>query len=218
MKLNKNTIEILKNFSSINPSILVKPGNKLRTIAIEKNVFANAEIEENFDQEFAIYDLNAFLGAVSLFENPDLDFNEKYVTISQGGNSCKFFFADPAVIVVPPEDDIKLPSTDIKFKLPHESINKLLKAASILSVEDVVIKSNGGKVVMEAADTKNTSSNSFTIELGDYEGDDFSSSVKTYHINIMPSEYDIEVSKAGISKWYSDEKNTEYYIAMTVNK
>lgn len=218
MKLSKNTIETLQNFSSINPSILVKPGNKLRTIAIEKNVFANVEIEETFDQEFAIYDLNTFLGAVSLFENPDLDFEKKHVTIAQGGNSCKYFFADPNVIVTPPKDDINLPAVDIQFKLPHESIDKLLKAASILGVEDIVIKSAGNKVVMEAADAKNTSSNSFTIELGDYQGDDFSASVKTYHINILPAEYDIEVSKSGISKWYSEDRKLNYYIAMTVAK
>jgi len=217
MKLSKNTVETLKNFSSINPSILVKKGNKLRTIAIEKNVFANAEIEETFDQDFAIYDLNGFLGALSLFEDPSLDFEQKFVKISQTGNSCKYFFADQSVIVTPPEDDITLPDVDVQFKLPHASIVKLLKAASILGVEDIIIKSNEGKVVMEAADTKNSSSNSFTIELGDYQGDDFSASVKTYHINILPADYDIEVSKAGISKWYSKDRNVTYYIAMTIN-
>ena len=217
MNLSKNTIEILDNFTSINPSILVKKGNKLRTIAIEKNVFANAEIEETFDQDFAIYDLNSFLGALSLFEKPTLDFQKGYVNISQAGNSCKYFFADPAVIVTPPEEDISLPDVDIKFKLPHASIDKLLKAASILAVEDDIIKSNGGKVVMEAADNKNSSSNSFTIELGSYDGEDFSASVKTYHINIIPTDYDIEVSKAGISKWYSKDRSVTYYIAMTIN-
>jgi len=217
MNLSKNTIEILGNFATINPSILVKPGNKLRTIAIEKNVFANAEIDETFDQDFAIYDLNSFLGALSLFENPSLEFEEKHVTISQDGNSCKYFFADPSIIVTPPEDDIELPAVDIQFKLPHASIDKLLKAASILGVEDVVIKSKDNKVVMEAADTKNSSSNSFTIELGDYQGDDFSASVKTYHINIIPTDYDIEVSKSGISKWHSKDRNVTYFIAMTIN-
>lgn len=95
MNLSKNTIEILDNFTSINPSILVKKGNKLRTIAIEKNVFANAEIEETFDQDFAIYDLNSFLGALSLFEKPTLDFQKGYVNISQAGNSCNTSLQTP---------------------------------------------------------------------------------------------------------------------------
>ena len=137
MKLSDNTLTILKNFAGINNSILVKQGNKLRTISVAKNILAEAEIKEDFSRDFAIYDLNQFLNGLSLHQDPDLDFQEpSYLSIKEGKRRVKYFFADPNVIIAPPEKEIKLPSQDICFQLDSASLEKLTKAAQVYQLPD----------------------------------------------------------------------------------
>jgi hypothetical protein len=137
MKLSSNTTNILKNFSQINQSILIKQGNKLKTISVMKNILAEAEIEEEFEKDFAIYDLNQFLSGLSLYDSPDLDFGESYLTIRDGRRRAKYFFADPDVIVSPPEKEISLPTRDVCFTVATQQLDKLLKAAAIYQVPDL---------------------------------------------------------------------------------
>jgi len=107
MKLSEETITVLKNFASINQSILIKNGSNLRTISIMKNILGEAKIQEEFPRDFAIYDLNQFLNGLNLHQDPDLDFTDNsYVTIREGKRKAKYFFADPEVIVSPPEKQI----------------------------------------------------------------------------------------------------------------
>ena len=116
MKLSPETITTLKNFASINQSILVKNGSKLRTISVMKNILAEAEVKETFPKDFAIYDLNQFLNGLSLHQDPDLDFtNDSHVIIREGKRRVKYFFADPEVIVTPPDKELELPSQDVCF-------------------------------------------------------------------------------------------------------
>ena len=129
MKLSDNTVTLLKNFSNINQSILIKKGSKIKTISVLKNIYAVADVEEEFSKDFAIYDLNEFLNGLGLHQDPDLDFtNDSYLTIKEGKRKVKYFYADPAVIISPPEDkDIDLPSEDVCFQLEHSQLDKLIK-------------------------------------------------------------------------------------------
>ena len=128
MKLSSNTTNILKNFSQINQSILIKEGNKLKTISVMKNILAEAEVEEEFEKDFAIYDLNQFLSGLSLYDAPDLEFGDSYLTIRDGRRRAKYFFADPQVIISPPDKQITLPSEDVHFQLESTSLEKILLA------------------------------------------------------------------------------------------
>ena len=125
MKLSETTVNFLKNFSSINQSILFKEGNKLRSISVMKNILAEATITEDIPKDFGIYDLNQFLNGLSLHSNPDLDFtNNEYVLIKEGKMRSKYFFADPTVIVSPPEKEISLPTEDVSFVITSQQLEK----------------------------------------------------------------------------------------------
>ncbi len=138
MKLSDNTLAILKNFAGINNSILVKEGNKLRTISVAKNILAEAEIKEEFPRDFAIYDLNQFLNGLSLHQDPDLDFQQSsYLSIREGKRRVKYFFADPNVIISPPEKDITLPTQDVCFQMDSVTLEKLVKAAAVYQLPDL---------------------------------------------------------------------------------
>ncbi len=150
MKLSDNTLTILKNFAGINNSILVKQGNKLRTISVAKNILAEANITEEFPRDFAIYDLNQFLNGLGLHQDPDLDFTEdSYLSIKEGKRRVKYFFADPNVIISPPDKDIQLPSSDVCFQLDSTSLEKLVKsgALSTTNAKTDSIKKDTGKVL-----------------------------------------------------------------------
>ena len=217
MKLCKTTQEAIKNVSSITQSIIFKTGeSRLNTISAEKNILASIAIDETFPVDCAIYDLNSFLGAINLFDDPELTFNDTNVIISEGNNNCVFYYTDPSIVISPPEKDIKLPSLDVEFNLKEESIYTLLKASSVLGVEDIVIKGGDGKIVMQAADIKTSGSNSFTIELGEYSGGVFQASIKTYHIKLLPGSYNIQVCRDGISKWSNVNRDATYHVAMSM--
>ena len=168
MKLSENTLSILKNFSSINQSILFKQGNKLRTISVMKNILAEATIDEELPKDFGIYDLNQFLNGIDvLYKNPEFDFqNDGYVVIKEGRMRSKFFFADPNVIITPPDKAIELPSEDVTFDLGTEQLNKLLKAANLYQLPDLSVVGEDGVVKLVVRDKKNETSNIFSIIVG----------------------------------------------------
>ena len=156
MKLSDNTLTILKNFAGINNSILVKQGTKLRTISVAKNILAEADIKEEFPRDFAIYDLNQFLNGLGLHQDPDLDFNEdSYLSIKEGKRRVKYFYADPNVIISPPEKEINLPSQDICFQLDSASLEKLVKAAAVYQLPDLSVIGEAGVIKLVVRDKKN---------------------------------------------------------------
>ena len=168
MKLSESTVNLLKNFSSINQSILFKEGNKLRSISVMKNILAEATISEEFPKDFGIYDLNQFLNGLSLHNSPELDFeNNQFVVIKEGKMRSKYFFADPTVIVSPPEKEITLPTEDVCFQLTSQQLEKLKKAASVYQLPDISAIGENGVVKLVARDKKNDTSNDFSIIVGD---------------------------------------------------
>ena len=214
MKLSDNTLTILKNFAGINNSILVKQGNKLRTISVAKNILAEAEIKEEFPRDFAIYDLNQFLNGLGLHQDPDLDFKEEsYLSIREGKRRVRYFFADPAVIISPPEKEITLPSEDVSFQLDSTSLEKLLKAAAVYQLPDFCVVGNAGAVKLVVRDKKNDTSNEYAITVGETDKE-FTFNFKVENIKIIPGAYDVGVSSKLLSKFQNTQHNLKYYIAL----
>ena len=214
MKLSDQTLVLLKNFSSINQSILFKEGNKLRTISVMKNILAEATVEEDFPKDFGIYDLNQFLNGLSLHNNPDLDFsNDGYAVIREGKSRSKYFFADPTVIVTPPDKNISLPSEDVCFEVSTEQLDKLIKAASIYQLPDVSAVGEAGVVKLVVRDKKNDTSNDFSVVVGETDAT-FSFNFKVENIKILPGTYEVVVSQKLLSRFSSKNRDLVYFIAL----
>ena len=214
MKLSEKTLTLLKNFSNINQSILFKQGSSLRTISVMKNILAEATIDEDLPTDFGIYDLGQFLNGLALHNRPELDFqNEGYVYIKEGRMRSKYFFADPKVIVTPPEKEITLPSEDVSFTLSTDQLDKLLKAAGIYQLPDLAVVGRNGVVKIQVRDKKNDTSNDFAITVGETD-DSFEVNFKVENIKILPGTYDVVVSKKLLSRFTSQNYNLKYYIAL----
>ena len=214
MKLSDKTISVLKNFSSINQSILFKEGNKLRTISVMKNILAEATISEEFTKDFGVYDLNQFLNGLSLHQRPELDFgNDGYVVIREGKMRSKYFFADPNVIVTPPDKEITLPSEDVCFEVSTEQLDKLLKAAAVYQLPDLSAVGGNGVVKLVVRDKKNDTSNDFAIVVGETDSE-FSFNFKVENIKVLPGTYDVVVSQKLLSRFTSKNHDLTYYIAL----
>ena len=214
MNLSDKTLTILKNFAGVNNSILVKKGNQLRTISVAKNILAEAEIEEDFPREFGIYDLNQFLNGLSLHQDPDLDFeNDSYLNIREGKRRAKYFFADPQVIISPPEKEITLPSEDVHFQLESTALDKLLKAAAVYQLPDFSVIGEAGVVKLVVRDKKNDTSNSYSVVVGETDKE-FTFNFKVENIKIIPGSYDVIVSSKLLSQFSNSQYNLKYYIAL----
>ena len=214
MKLSDKTVNLLKNFSNINQSILFKEGSKLRTISVMKNILAEAEVNESFPKDFGIYDLNQFLNGMGLHQNPDLDFeNSGHVVIKEGRMRSKYFFADPSVIVTPPDKNLDLPSEDVSFELNTQQLDRLLKAAAIYQLPDLSVIGQAGAVRIVARDKKNDTSNDFSIAVGETDKE-FVFNFKVENIKIIPGTYDVVVSQKLLSRFKCKDYELTYFIAL----
>ena len=214
MKLSDKTLTLLKNFSSINQSILFKKGKSLRTISVMKNILAEATIDEEFPKDFGIYDLNQYLNGLGLHNNPELDFEaDTYVVIREGKSRTKYFFADPNVIVTPPDKDITLPSEDVSFELSTSQLDKLLKAAAVYQLTDLAVVGGDGVVKIVVHDKKNDTSNTYAVIVGETDAT-FSFNFKVENIKILPGTYDVVVSKKLLSRFTCRDYDLKYFIAL----
>ena len=214
MKLSDKTLTLLKNFSSINQSILFKEGSSLRTISVMKNILAEATIEEELPKDFGIYDLNQFLNGLNLHQNAELDFqNDGYVVIKEGKSRSKYFFADPNVIVTPPDKDIVLPSEDVCFILDTKELDKLLKAAAVYQLPDLSVVGEAGVVKLVVRDKKNDTSNEYAIVVGETDSE-FVFNFKVENIKIIPGNYEVVISSKLLSRFKNTGFDVVYHIAL----
>ena len=214
MKLSKKTLSILKNFASINSNILIKPGNSLQTCSVGKNIFVEAKIEEEFDTDIPIWDLNKFLGVVSMFQNPELEFNEEYVDISNGNSSVRYYYSDVTLLTIPTRG-IKMPDTEISFDLEETTLNEILKASSILQVSDFKIVGKNGVLKIIVDDSANDTSNSFSVLIDEnYSGIDYEGTINVSEIKFLPGSYRVELTKTVISKFTHNTLDLSYYISI----
>ena len=216
MKLSQETLDILKNFAGINSNILVEPGNTIRTVSPVKNVLAEAEVEETFDVQFGIWDLNKFLSTVSLFSEPEFEFNGNHVIIrGKGGSSVKYFYSEPQLLTTV-NKKINMPEPVINFELKESDYSELLRAGSVLQLPDLAVRTDGGTIEMVIHDKEDATSNSYSIELGPLPHDDhdFSFNFKVENLKMMSGDYDVSITDKVVSRFVNKNTNVTYWIAL----
>ena len=211
MKLSTNTIQVLKNFASINQNLVIKEGNEIKTMSAMKNIVAKATVEETFTKQVAIYDLNEFLGCLSLFKNPILTFNDTSVVITEendgNGDSLEYMYSDPSVVTTPSKD-ITMPSEEVKFTLSDATLSKLSKSAGMIGAPDLLLQNNK----LTVRDKKNDSGNCYSTNV-DAQGDGtYKFYFKTENLKLIPGSYDVTVSSKNISHFKNGK--TQYWIAL----
>ena len=212
MKLSNETVSVLKNFSTINQNLVIKSGNKIATMSAMKNIVAKAEVLEEFPQEFAIYDLNEFLSAISLFSKPELEFENDFVMITEEGTSksLKYWYSDPSVVTTPTKD-ITMPECEVKFNLSSDTLSTVTKAAAVIGAPDMALESGSLKVT----DKKNDTANNYALDLDvDSQSDDYKFWFKVENLKLIQGSYDVQVSSKNISHFKNSTGNVEYFIAL----
>lgn len=219
MKISQETLTILKNFATINKGIVLRKNKPLETVSEQENIYAIAEIKESFPCDIGIYDLSEFLGTLSLFQTPVLDFGKDsqshFVIIKEeaGKSTVKYRFDDISLITSPTEG-YEIPSVEVEFNLSQSDIQKIKQACGILSLEDIVISSDGNAVSVIARDPKNKLSNFYELDVSlDSNGRKFEFVVKADNLKLIQGEYNVKASKAG-SALFSNGKNLSYLIAL----
>ena len=217
MELSNRTVEILRNFSTINPNIVVNGGNVLKTMSIAKNIVSRAEIDESFPNTFGIYDLSEFLSVLSLVDRPSITFGENFCTVSDGSglSSVKYFYSDPEMLSAP-KKDIVMPECEVKFLLTNETLSKIKRASSALGYENISIRPNGSAIEITVVDTDDSTSNSFSVLVeGQFpEGADFNFIMGVNNMKLMGEDYEVSISTKLISHFKSITSNTQYFIAL----
>ena len=217
MKLSEHTTSVLKNFASINQNLVIKEGKTISTMSAMKNIVAKAEVDEDFPREIAIYDLNEFLAALSLFNNPVLDFSENFVTITEEGktgNSLKYFYSDPSVVTTP-SSEITMPETEVKFSLDSGDLSRVQRAASVIGSPDLVLEKNDTGSYLTVKDKKNDTANNYSLDVDAEGSGEYNFFFKVENLKLLPTNYDVNVSSKNISHFKSQAGNAvEYWIAL----
>lgn len=214
MKLSETTQKILKNYASINGSLLFKPGSVLKTINREGSVLASAKIEEDIPEEAGIYDLAKFISVISLFEEPNLDFKGTHLVIHQDKQKTKYTYADKSLLKTPPDKEINFPEPDVELTVSEKHLSDVLKAAGVLKLPEIAFVGEDGKCTLCAINQSDPSADSYSIELGETK-DTFRLMIKTENLVMIPGDYEVSLTSKGISKFKS--KQLEYIIAVDRN-
>jgi len=211
MKFSSETLTVLKSFTAINKSILMKPGNVLKTITPEKTLIAIAEVPDEIPSEACVYDLSRFLSILSLYNDPDVEFGDKYFTISEGKRRTKYVYADVSMIHTPPEKDINIPSEDFVVNVTHDDLSSVLKAAGVLQFSEIAFVGESGKCYLKAIDSANPGADDFGVEIGETD-DTFKVIIKTDNLKLMPLDYQVTLCSKGISEFKGN--GVTYYVAI----
>ena len=217
MNISDNTLSVLKNFSGINQNLAVKSGNKIRTISPQKTVMAVAQVEDKFDSPFAIYDLNQFLSAISLFEKPNFVFEDSNVVVANGKSSIRYFYADESMVMSAPERDIELPDTLVEFKLTTDVFKSTMQAASVLQAPNWSVVGNGSIIEIVVGDVKNSTSNNYRVIVG-ATSEEFEVVFKVDNLKMMLRDYNVAISSKGISHFTTEKGDLQYFVATESQK
>lgn len=213
MNLSKQTLSVLKNFAGINGNIALRKGSVLTTISPQRNVVASVTVTEDFPEDFYIYDLSQFLGVLSLFTDPDVDFTPAVATIKEGKNSIKYYAADKSVLLLPPDKAIKFPGADVEFELDADQITAIQKTSSVLSAPDLSIVGDGKTITLKVLDLKNSSTNNYEVEIGETD-QEFVANITISNLKMVTQSYKVELSSKKISKWTALEGDMTVYVAL----
>jgi len=215
VKISKRTLELLKNFASINSNILVKPGKRIKTISNYKNVLAEATIEEEFELGFGIWDLNKLLGTVSLFEDPSFEFHEKYMVIyGENGAKVTYYYSEPKLLTTITKD-LVMPDVAVSCEIGEEDFKEIQRAASVLQLPDLKISSNGEDILLTVHDRKDPSSNNYSFVVGENSDDaDFNFYFKVENMKMLPGEYSVDICKNSVAQFSNKNLDLMYWVAM----
>lgn len=213
MKLNQETVAILKTFAGINSNIVIKPGKKITTMSATKDILAEYEGDDEFDETFAVFNLSEFLSAYSSFQEPELVLETKQCVIKQGKQQVKYTYADESYLITP-KKEIKMPSTDVVVDLSQDLILRMQKMAAVLSVEDFSIIGDGEKVSVKVCDIKNNTNNEFEVDLDQETTESFRIDFKIDKLKLYSADYNVEISSKKISKWKAKGINLSIFIAV----
>ena len=219
MKISSQTLQVLKNFASINPNLLVKPGSVLSTISTNKNIFAKATVTEQFPASFAIYDMQQFLGVISIFDDPDFTFVFNSVIVSSEGRSVEYVYANQEMVVAPSDgvaEKIAVKDPEITFDLTAQGLNEVIKATAILQLDKINVVSKNGVVSVVVADPKNPSSNKFSLKVNGTSTADLAMAFAAENLKLIAGDYKVNISSNGVSSFKNDKLNLEYFVAADV--
>jgi hypothetical protein len=214
MKLSNETLTVLKNFSAINQGIQFKQGTKLTTVSAGKTVLAQANLKDDFPQDFCVYDLNQFLSVNSLFKDgADLEFDESNVTFKSGRNSVKYRMTAKEMIVTPPEKELNLPSVDVSFTLSKEDFADTLKSASVLQSPHIAVDSDGSKISVVSFNAQDNSAHTNSVQIAEGNGKVFKMVFLTDNLKMIPGSYDVEISSKGLASFKNKNFDIQYWVA-----
>jgi len=217
MELSDNTLTTLKNFSSINPNMMIRTGKTIKTISEARTVLARANVDEEFPIDFGIYDLNEFMGVLGLVDTPRLKFEDDYVVVndSTGRSKVKYFYSSEDTLTTP-QKDITMPEANVKFTLDNDTMNKLKRAASTLGHSEISISGSDGVLSLSVVDSQNMTSNAFSIDIdGDFTDDAvFNFILSTNNLKILPGDYEVEISSKLITQFSHKSLDVRYWIAL----
>lgn len=215
MKLSSQTLDILKNFSSINSNLVVKAGEPLSTISEAKNIMALAEVTETFSNDFGVYDLNEFISMFNLLQDPDLEFKDDSVVFSSGRSRASYRFADESILTSP-KNKINMPSSDLCVKITSETLAQIRKAAGVLGHSIVSIQGKDGIITLSVVDPKNATANTFSVVLDENNSQtgSFDLQFMIANLKVLSGDYSVDISSKLISHWKHETLPVQYYIAL----
>ena len=216
MELSDSTLQVLKNYASINSNLVVKEGNVLQTISEAKNILSKSEVSEIFPTTFGVYDLNEFLNVLNLVDRPRLKFEDNSVLIgdSTGRSKVRYYFSDIEMLTSPSKE-VNMPDTDIRFSLDNDTLNKVKRAASALGHSELQVTPSGNAVSLTVTSTENSTANSFSIDVeGSANTDKYNFIFNISNLKMTPGDYEVEISSKLISKFTNTENNLQYWIAL----
>ena len=212
MKLSNETVSVLKNFSTINQNLVIKSGSTITTMSAMKNIVAKADVKENFPQDFAIYDLNEFLSVITFFENPELQFEDSFVVVTEEGSRtrARYFFSDPSVVTTPTKP-ITMPECEVKLNISSDILDRITRGASVIGAPDLALESG----TLKATDKKNDTANDFQMDIEvESDSNDYKFWFKVENLKLIPDSYDVQISSKSISHFKNSKGDVEYFIAL----
>lgn len=216
MKLSSKTMTVLKNFSSINQSMVFEKGNVLRSMSPHKSILAFAKIDEEIERDAVVYDMGRFLTVISMYNEPNIDFQEKMFEITEGNKKAHYTYADPSM-VESPKKTAKFENSDVEVDLTAENLTAVLKACHAMQLPDVAFIGENGKCYIKAMDSESPSVDGFSIEIGD-SSEDFIIVIKSDNMKLIPTDYVARFSIPRIAEFKTTDESLTYYIAVTANK
>lgn len=221
MELTSSTLDVLKNFATINSNLVFDNSSVIKTVSENMAVFSTANLDVSFPAKFGIYDLNEFLSTLSLLDSPRLKFEDDYVVISDGSGRTRIkYFYSPVDMLTTPSNDVIMPETEIKFNLDRATLTKIRRATSVLGHSEVCVSVSNGVLSLSVIDNNDETSNSFSIDVDgtfDAERSDFKFIFNVSNLKMIDGDYEVGISSALVSHFINTETGTQYWVALEKN-